>query len=149
MTLGLSKLCFAVRNDGPQSFLVTEILKEFRNDAEILESPQIAPAGTVPVFVQEELFVRLGRTGVRLKRRSRFLRVGSTSSLFRDVGQTPPAWLVQSRICVVLRPMSSLSLKDPCMLTRLRTAMYEATRVSRRISNRMRDSGLTLRENAA
>ncbi len=145
MTLGLSKLCFAVRDDGPQSFLVAEILQGFRNEAEILESSQTTPTNAIPVFVQEELFVRLGRTGVRLKRRSRFLRVGSTFSLFRDVGQTPPAWLLQSHICIALRPLSTLALEDPCMLTRLRTAVYEATRVSRRISNRMRDSGLAPR----
>lgn len=150
MTLGLSKLCFAVRDDGPQSFLVAEILQEFRNEAVIVEAAHRPGAGAIPVFVQEELFVRLGRLGTKLKRRSKFLRVGHTTSLYGNVSQTPPAELLQSRVCVALRPLSSIALEDSETLTRLRTAVYEATRVARRITNRIRDSDLAaLRRNIA
>lgn len=133
---------FVIREELRQEKLVRTIMGELGLRVYPLDPSGQATACTTPLFVQKEPLLRTNRRGIKCKRRSSFLRVGRLTSVLQDVRVPHPEWIAQASACVALRELTDKEQNDPETLARLRNALFEASRVCRKLAGADLDTAL-------
>jgi hypothetical protein len=130
----MTRVYLVMNQSSLQERLTIQILRDLGLDVTPLEATALAPTASTALFVFDGK-MRRGRAGKKARRTPRMLRVGSTPSVAASLDGAVADFASGAFTCIALRKLSAKEMRDTACLKSLRTALYEAVRVCRKVHN--------------